>query len=275
MPEGDTVWRHARRLHEALAGTPVLRSEFRLPRLATTDVSGWVVDEVVSRGKHILLRLTAPSGAAYTLHSHLRMEGFWKVYAPGEPWRGRPAHQVRVVLENSSAVAVGYHLHEVALLRREHEVRVVGHLGPDLLGPDWDAAEAVRRLARDPDRQIADALIDQRNLAGIGNIYKAEILFLRGVWPWTPVRAVPDLMSLVLLARRLLTANQGRWTRSTTGSLRRGDTTYVYGRDRAPCRRCGTRVAKRGQGERVTYWCPRCQPPPRQTRTHRGRGSDR
>ncbi|MGN9803657.1 zinc finger domain-containing protein [Micromonospora sp. L32] len=266
MPEGDTVWNTARVLHRALAGAALTGSDFRVPQLATTDLTGWTVRESASRGKHLLLRLAAPEERSdvrhWTLHSHLRMDGAWRAYAPGERWAARPAHLIRVVLRAPSAVAVGYHLHELALLPTAEEESLVGHLGPDLLGPDWDAAEAVRRLAAHPEATIGEALLDQRNLAGVGNLYKCEVLFLRGLSPWTPVGAVPDLAGTVALAQRLLAANRGRWTQSTTGSLHRGGTSYVYGRRAQPCRRCGTAIRKEELGERVTYWCPRCQPAP-------------
>ncbi|MDT0532471.1 zinc finger domain-containing protein [Micromonospora sp. DSM 115977] len=297
MPEGDTVWNTARVLHRALAGARLTGSDFRVPQLAATDLAGWTVRESASRGKHLLLRLTAPphatpppdapigpqggaastqagaapaqgggaapgddGGARWTLHSHLRMDGAWRAYAPKERWAARPAHLIRVVLRSARAVAVGYHLHELALVPTAEEESLVGHLGPDLLGTDWDPAEAVRRLAADPDVTISEALLDQRNLAGVGNLYRCEVLFLRGVSPWTPVRAVPDLAGTVALAQKLLAANRGRWTQSTTGSLRRGQTSYVYGRRAQPCRRCGTAIRKEELGERVTYWCPVCQP---------------
>ncbi|MBM7075848.1 Fpg/Nei family DNA glycosylase [Micromonospora humida] len=266
MPEGDTVWNTARVLHRALAGARLTGSDFRVPALATTDLTGWTVTESASRGKHLLLRLTAPapvtSTIAWTLHSHLRMDGVWRAYAPGERWTARPAHLIRAVLRSAQAVAVGYHLHELALLPTAEEERLLGHLGPDLLGADWDPAEAVRRLAAAPGVTIGEALLDQRNLAGVGNLYKCELLFLRGISPWTPVGAVPDLPGTVALAQRLLAANRGRWTQSTTGSLRRGQTSYVYGRRAQPCRRCGTAIAKEDLGDRVTYWCPTCQPTP-------------
>ncbi|MEU7585046.1 DNA-formamidopyrimidine glycosylase family protein [Micromonospora sp. NPDC049230] len=260
MPEGDTVWNTARVLHRALAGARITSSDFRVPRLATTDLSGWAVRESASRGKHLLLRLATPDDAHWTLHSHLRMDGAWRAYAPGERWTGRPAHLIRVVLRSPGAVAVGYHLHEMTLVPTAEEDQVVGPLGPDLLGPDWDPAEAVRRLADHPELTIGEALLDQRNLAGVGNLYKCEVLFLRGVSPWTPVGEVPDLPGLVSLAQRLLAANRGRWTQSSTGSLHRGQTSYVYGRRAQPCRRCGTAIRKEELGDRVTYWCPVCQP---------------
>jgi endonuclease-8 len=263
MPEGDTVWNTARVIERALTGGTVTRSDFRVPQLATKDLSGWTVHESASRGKHLLLRLTDPGGAApLTLHSHLRMDGAWRAYRPGERWTGRPAYLIRAVLTTKTAVAVGYHLHELALIPTAQEESLVGHLGPDLLGADWDADEAVRRIAATPGASIAEALLDQRNLAGVGNLYKAETLFLRGLWPWTPVSAVKDLLGTVTLAQRLLASNRGRWTQTTTGSLRRGETSYVYGRRAQPCRRCGTAIAKAEQDDRVTYWCPRCQPEP-------------
>ena len=264
MPEGDTVWNTARALHRALAGGRLTATDFRVPQLATTDLVGWTVLEAVSRGKHLLLRLGDPAGEQrLTLHSHLRMDGTWRVYQPGARWAARPAHLIRLVLRTADAIAVGYHLHEVALLPTAQEDRLVGQLGPDLLGPDWDLAEAVRRLAAHPGTSIAEALLDQTNLAGVGNLYKSEVLFLRGIHPWTPVAAVADLTGLVTLAQRLLAANRGRWTQSTTGSSHRGQTTYVYGRRAQPCRRCGMLVEEAAQGDRVTYWCPRCQPTPR------------
>jgi endonuclease-8 len=273
VPEGDTVWNTARVLERALSGTQLTASDLRVPQLATTDLSGWTVLESASRGKHLLLRLAAPDGrperpadvglrreTRLTLHSHLRMDGAWRAFDVGERWAGRPAHLIRAILRTATKVAIGYDLHEVRLVPTGQETTLVGHLGPDLLGTDWDAAEAVRRLGEHPTTSIAEALLDQRNLAGIGNLYKCEVLFLRGVSPWTPVADVPDLPGMVALAQRMLAANRGRWTQSTTGSLRRGDTSYVYGRRSAPCRRCGTLIRKVEQGERVTYWCPRCQP---------------
>ena len=263
MPEGDTVWNTARVLQRALAGGTLSASDFRTPKLATTDLTGWLALESVSRGKHLLLRLRDPDGdRAVTLHSHLRMDGAWRAYAPGQPWAARPAHLIRVVLRTADAVAVGYHLHDVAIVPTADEATLVGHLGPDLLGPDWDPSEAARRVLAHPATTVGDALLDQRNLAGIGNLYKAEILFLRGLWPWTPVADVADVTGMVALAHRLIAANRGRWTQTTTGSLRRGETTYVYGRRAHPCRRCGTAIERAEQGERVTYWCPRCQPRP-------------
>jgi endonuclease VIII len=173
---------------------------------------------------------------------------------------------VRVVLENADWQAIGYRLPIVELLRREDEHDAVGHLGPDLLGPDWDEAEALRRLRADPSREVADALLDQRNLAGIGNLYKSELCFLAGVHPRLPVGEVPDLPRLVRRARAALMANKDRVEQTLTGDLRKGRQTWVYRRDGQPCRRCGTPVLVDVQGprtqERATYWCPTCQPEP-------------
>lgn len=262
MPEGDTVWLTGRRLHKALAGRVLTRTDFRVPALATVDLSGRAVLEVATRGKHLLTRVED----GLTLHSHLRMDGRWQLYPAGTRWTGGPAWQVRVALANPGWQAVGYRLPLVELVQTGQESEVVGHLGPDLLGPDWDASEAVRGLTAQPDREVGPALLDQRNLAGIGNLYKAEVLFLRGVSPWTPVRAVPDLAAVVELAHRLLTANKGRWNQATTGTLRPDRKNYVFERAGKPCLRCATPICRREQGapphSRLTYWCPHCQPPP-------------
>src|SRR3712207_1937332 len=146
MPEGDTVWLTAHTMNAALAGKTLRRSDFRLPRLAVTDLAGVVVTEVVARGKHILMRL----GDGRTLHSHLRMDGSWHLYGTGERWRGGPGHEVRVVLEADDVTAVGYRMHDVELVPTAEEAAFVGHLGPDTCGPDWDLDEAVRRTAARP-----------------------------------------------------------------------------------------------------------------------------
>jgi endonuclease-8 len=262
VPEGDTVWLAAQRLHAALAGDVLLRTDFRVPRLATVDLSGRTVHEVVPRGKHLLTRMSG----GLTLHTHFRMEGSWHLYRPGDRWTGGPQWQVRAVLETASWRAVGYRLPVVDLLETADEASAVGHLGPDVLADDWDAEEALRRLRAEPERQIGLALLDQSNLAGLGNLYRCEVLFLHGLTPWLPVPDVPDLAAVVDTARRLLRANRGRWQQSTTGSLRRGELHWVFERGGQPCRRCGTRVLVAEQGAlpraRLTYWCPRCQPGP-------------
>jgi len=257
MPEGDVVWYTARRLHEALAGRVLTRSDFRVPRLATADLSGDVVTETVSRGKHLLTR----TKSGLTVHTHLKMDGSWRVRPAAE--RLRDSHRIRLLLANEEWQAVGYQLGVVELIRTSEEPRVTRHLGPDLLGPDWDRDEAARRLAAEPDRPIGEALLDQRNLAGIGNIYATEMLFLRGVDPWRSVGDVADLDALVELGRRLLGANKTRIGHVTTGDTTPGRRNWVYGRAGQPCRRCGTKIRRCEQGaageERVKFWCPACQ----------------
>jgi endonuclease-8 len=262
VPEGDTVWLTARRLHDALAGHRLVHADLRVPAYSTIDLSGRTVVEVIARGKHLLARLDDDR----TLHTHLRMDGSWRLYAHGSPWTGGPAHQIRAVLSTPDTDAIGYRVHDLALLPTAREHELVGHLGPDLLGADWDVEEAVRRLSADPAREIGPALLDQRNLAGIGNLYQTEVLFLRGVNPWTPVGEVPDLAGMVRLAQRLLRANRDRWEQITTGNTRRGEGLWAFERPGRPCRRCRTPIALGEQGDppyqRLTYWCPTCQPGP-------------
>ncbi|MER5373016.1 DNA-formamidopyrimidine glycosylase family protein [Streptomyces sp. NPDC002553] len=262
MPEGDTVWQAARRLHGALAGKTLTRSDLRVPKHATADLTGRTVLDVTARGKHLLTRIEG----GLTLHSHLRMDGSWRVYTNDQRWTGGPGHQIRAILGTEDRTAVGYRLPVLELLRTADEARAVGHLGPDLLGPDWDPERALANVLADPDRPLGEALLDQRNLAGIGNVYKCELCFLLGVSPWLPAGALPAdrAAKLPALAKRLLEVNRDRLVRATTG--RRGQDLFVYGRAHRPCLRCGTpvRLADQGDGsrERPTYWCPACQPGP-------------
>lgn len=272
MPEGDTVWRVARRLREALAGRPLTRCDLRTPRLATVDLTGREVLDVVPCGKHLLTRFEG----GLTLHSHLRMDGAWQIYAPAERWRGGPAHQIRAILATTEHTAVGYRLPVLDLLRTPDESRVVGHLGPDLLGPDWDPAQALGRLLSVPERPLGEALLDQRNLAGIGNVYKCELCFLLRASPWTPVGRLPRPERMPALAKKLLEANKHRPARTTTpwgqrpapfggrGAARSDRRLWVYGRAGRSCLRCGTAIRSADEDpaseERVTYWCPACQP---------------
>jgi endonuclease VIII len=262
VPEGDTVWLATRRMHDALAGRVLTGSDLRVPALATTDLTGRAVTEVACRGKHMLTRLDG----GLTLHTHFMMQGTWRLFAPGRRWSGGPAHEIRVVLANAEWQAVAYRMPVVELLPTDQESDAVGHLGPDLLGDDWDEAEAVRRLAASPDRGIGEALLDQRNLAGIGNLYKTEALFLTGITPWTTVGDTGDLPGLVRRARRLLMANRGHWEQTTTGNLRAGQDHWVFERAGRACRRCGTAIRQGRQGEapddRICYWCPACQSGP-------------
>ncbi|MFD8246329.1 DNA-formamidopyrimidine glycosylase family protein [Nocardia sp. NPDC059691] len=258
MPEGDTVFLAAKRLRTALAGKELTRSDFRVPRYATVDLRGQVIESVGSYGKHLFIRTPTVS-----VHTHLKMEGSWRVFHCGQRWT-KPRVAARVVLSTADVEAVGFSLGTVEVVRVSDEHRIVDHLGPDLLGPDWDAAEAVRRLARYPDQPIGVALLDQRNLAGIGNIFRSEVCFLRRVHPATRVRDVPDLLAMVNEAHRILAESVAKPPRRA----------LAYGRTHRPCQRCGTPLAadllgdtapdhdRVVQRERGIFFCPRCQPIP-------------
>ncbi|RLY94161.1 integrase [Kocuria tytonicola] len=375
MPEGDSVYRQCKMLREALEGAVVESSDFRVPALATSDVSGRTVVAVVPRGKHILIRLSAApdaeemrSGAEpLTLHSHLMMDGTWRVFdrqrdddaarpgdahttgsAAGEneaprrgtgaapqpgargrgaaraassagggtgsvrrsrpgasPYRprarrggsvrsaaeartrisadvaiGQGSHTIRAILRTQDVEAVGFDVKDVRLVpTRLEDQELVGYLGPDILGPDWDLEKALERLSAQPDRAIGTALMDQRNLAGIGNVYRVETLFMSRTNPWARVDSLPEgkLREIVVLAHKLLHLNKDRSMRSTVGQAPQGRPLFwTYGKDGQPCRRCGT-VLKRGEIDdalltvdpapsrtavqhlRTIAWCPRCQ----------------
>jgi endonuclease-8 len=256
MPEGDTVWRTARLLREALQGRELTRTDFRVPAHATLDLSDRTVDEVLSRGKHLLIRV-----GPHSIHTHLKMEGAWHVHELGTRWR-RPAHTARVVLETAEHQAVGFSLGITEVLDRQADG--LDHLGPDLLGPDWDLDEAVRRVTADPTMPAFLALHDQRNLAGFGNEYVNELCFLSGVLPTRPVVEAPDVATMIDRGRRMILANCERVDRVFTGNTRRGEKHWVFARDRRPCRRCGTTILRGELGDhptrmRNTFWCPRCQ----------------
>ena len=256
MAEGDTVHATAERLHEALAGRVLTRSDVRVPRFATTDLAGRVVRDVAARGKHLLLR----TDGDVSVHSHLGMDGSWRLYQHGERWRG-PSFEVRCVLETEERVAVGHRLRRLEIVRTSAEDLILGHLGPDVLGPDWDPAEATKRLVADPLRAIGEALVDQSVMAGPGNVYRSETCFLAGVDPRTQVGDVPDAASLVDSMKRLMERNRGGGRRVTTGDPRRGHELWVYGRAGRPCRRCGTPIRSflQGTDRRIVYACPTCQ----------------
>jgi len=261
VPEGDTIAKLASRLHERLAGQTLTATDFRVPALATVDLSGRRLERVDARGKHILMRVDSGD----TIHSHLKMDGEWRVVPNGRRAPGR-WHEIRVVLTTDRWTAVGSRLGILELWPTAAEGERLGHLGPDVLGPDWDPAEATRRLTADPARPIGDALIDQRVMAGPGNVYRSEICFLRGVDPRTPAGEVRDPAAMVLLMKRVMGANRNRFERVTTGNTRDGQRLWVYGRAGEPCRRCGTPILRIVQGDdfedRVAYLCPSCQPPP-------------
>ena len=268
MPEGDTLARTAAGLRPHLVGREILAARVG-PRGREVQVGRLVgarVEAVESRGKHLLVR----SSNGLELRTHLGMHGSWHRYRPGERWRRAPS-RASLVLEVPGAVAVCFDASVVELYEaRAASVHpVLAALGPDLLDPAFDGEEAHRRL-RDPsraDRPIAEALLDQRALAGIGNVYKNEALWVERVDPFATVASLDDaaLDRLVATARRLMLANAGPASgpeRTTTGSRRRGESRlWVYGRAGRPCRRCGTVILARRHGAlpRMTCWCPGCQ----------------
>jgi len=270
MPEGDTIFRAARTLHRALAGKTVVRFESMLPALDRLEIAGRTIDRVSTAGKHLLMHFSGD----LVLRTHMRMNGSWHIYRPGERWQ-RPRRDMRVVIATDEYEAVGFSIPEAELiasrdLRRHDDLR---KLGPDLLADTFDAAEAMRRLRERGEIAIADALLNQRVMAGIGNVYKSEVLFLCRINPATQVRDLDDaqLASIVETAARLLRLNvsEGVAPMTTYTGFRRTtrrddpkERLWVYGRARLPCRRCGTPVSIRKQGTdaRLTYWCSTCQP---------------
>lgn len=259
MPEGDTVYIASQRLHTALAGRTVTRFDLRTPALALADLTGATVTEVVPRGKHILMRFST----GQSLHSHLRMDGGWRIGPAQSRPRGRD-YEIRALVGNADWLAAGFRVHDLKLVATDAESEVVGHLGPDLLAAEFDRAEALRRFAAVPARPIGEALLDQRLTAGIGNVYKSEVLFLNRLSPFLPVAEVPELGAVLDSSVRLLRGNLSDHSRTTTGWRQPGQQFWVYGRAGKGCRRCGTVVLSCEQGEdpameRITYYCPTCQ----------------
>jgi endonuclease-8 len=262
MPEGDTILRAARTLSRALAGLELHRLAIGSVRdrgpLREVNLRPYIrIDGVEARGKHLLISFSD----GRTLHSHMGMTGSWHLYRPGEPWRLRE-RAARAVLETDDAVGVCFAPQTLELLSEpaEHAERI-RRLGPDLSGDAPDLDEAVRRLRalRPGNTEIGVALLDQRISAGIGNVYKSETLAACGIDPFAPVGDLGDghLRELFATASALLWRNAATVMRSTVpGGL------AVYGRAGRPCRRCGTAIRSRRQGEhaRTTYWCPSCQP---------------
>jgi endonuclease VIII len=273
MPEGDTIFRAARALHKALCGKTVRHFESVFPKLNRVDedtpIAGRTVEKVEARGKHLLMHLSGE----LALRSHMRMAGSWHIYRPGERWQ-RPRGQLRILLETKDFVAVAFNVQEAEWLRQREIARsVVGKLGPDALDPEFDVAAAVRRMQERPHEPICDVILNQRVLAGVGNVYKSELLFLTGVHPLSPVAGVeePLLRELALLAQKYLRANVHEGASGeivTYTGLRRttrrddpGERLWVYGRSGQPCRRCGTPIVSTSLGKDVrrTYHCPSCQ----------------
>ena len=246
------MWLTAANLRDGLVGKALTRCDVRVPRFAAADLTGFTVDEVLSRGKHLFIRVGPAS-----IHSHLKMDGSWRVSADR---RVRETdHRVRIILEAGDVQAAGVELGQLEILDRDDDMSAVAHLGPDLLGADWDPETAAANLTADPDRPVAAALLDQRVMAGVGNVYCNELCFVFGLLPTAPVAQVADPVRLVSRAHDMLMANRSRWNRTTTGDRRHGNELWVYGRTGKPCRRCGTLIESDTGGERVSYWCPRCQ----------------
>lgn len=257
MAEGDSVARLAARLHAATAGAVIVRSDVRHPRHATADLAGQRITGWVPRGKHLLLR----TDAGVTVHSHLRMSGRWSVLRPGK--RLPPGVELRIGLHLADGrTLAGVALPVLTVLRTADEHTVVEHLGPDLLAGTFDAEAAGGRVRADPERAVLAALLDQRVVAGLGNMWAQELLFLSRVSPWRPAGRLDDAPGLLTRARDLLRdavlRNPGQ---NTTGRARPRH--RVYGRARRPCLRCGTPVAFAPAGRtphgRETWWCPGCQ----------------
>jgi endonuclease-8 len=251
MPEGDTVYRTATKLREALEGRTLARCDVRVPKFATVDLTGDTVDEVISRGKHLFIRVGDAS-----IHSHLKMDGAWLI--GGQIRRVQP-HKVRIILETADSRVAGIDLGVLEILERERDMEAVAHLGPDLLGDDWEPRTAATNLVADPDRPLAETLLDQRVMAGVGNVYANELCFVLGRLPTSPVSSVKDPLRVAQRARDMLWLNRTRANRVTTGDTRPGRDLWVYGRAGNACRRCGTTIESDRSGERIMYWCPNCQ----------------
>ena len=265
MPEGDTVFQLARRLRASLDGHRLVRGELRVAAHAAQNLAGHTIVEHDTVGKHLLTRLSG----GLTLHTHLRMTGSWTVTRPGRRLPGRLLPDVRVLFElDNGATAYGILLPVVELVPTNRESDIVGHLGPDPLRADWNATEAVARLAAVPDRPLVAALLDQRLIAGLGNLWVNELAFLRGYSPWTPLRDIDVAATVALAARALRQSATVRGAMQvTTGNTRPGEQHWVAGRAGEPCRRCGTavQVVPEVPGDperRRTWWCPHCQPGP-------------
>lgn len=265
MPEGDSVYQLSKRL-QFMRGREVLRTSLRVPNAALETFDGERVARVWPYGKHLFMQFSGGK----ILHTHLKMEGTWSIHRLGEKWR-KPGYKARVVLVLSEAPVpielVGFELGLVEVFLTTEYAERMGYLGPDVLYPDWDSygrAEASRRILETPNRPIGSALLDQKNLAGVGNEYRAEICFLAGIHPATPVSHV-DIDKVLDIARRIMWANRNSPIRVTTGVKRAGENGYVFGREGKPCRRCGAPILKDtlqwspDELERLIWWCPNCQ----------------
>lgn len=257
VPEGDTIHRVANRMRAFLVGqapdeiaTPHPRHTYeRWPE----RLRGRTVASIDAHGKHLFVRFEGN----LTLHSHLRMTGAWGVYGRGQRW-GRSAHRAWLVMRSGEREAVQFD-GPVLELRDEAQLRLdprLAALGPDILGEDFDVSAVLGRLRNgDPTRPLGEALLDQRVVAGIGNIWKAEACFAAGVDPWRRVGELGESE-----ARTVLETARERMAESVRAGFH-ARPKAVYRRVGMPCLRCGTKIRSRGQGEqnRITYWCPGCQ----------------
>lgn len=285
MPEGDTIFRAARTLNRALAGKAVVRFQSVFPALTRvhddSPLTGRTIAAVSSAGKHLLMRFSGPfdsrdsalAQGGLVLRTHMRMNGSWHIYRPGERWQ-RPRHDMRIIVATDDFEAVGFNIPDAEFiserdLPRHDELR---RLGPDLLSETFDEADAIRRIQARKNRPIGDVLLNQRVIAGIGNVYKSEVLFACGVNPFAATETLDGeaVRRIVQTARKFLRVNVSTDLAAMTTytgfrrTTRRDDPSqrlWVYGRARLPCRRCGTAIEVRAQGNdaRLTYWCPKCQ----------------
>ncbi len=262
MPEGDTLLRTARTLDRWLAGRTLTAASSRVDGVAAEKLVGKRIESVEANGKHCLIRLDS----GHIVHTHMKMTGSWHVYPAGHPWR-RPERQARLVLTCGDRVAVCFNAPVVELLRPRSIALhpALNGLGPDVLVEPLDLDEVRRRArARPPTTAIGELLLDQRVVAGIGNIWRCESLFAEGHNPWTPVSALTDgqLDALVVTASVLMAASVSGRAGFPTGKAGVPEGRRVYGRNGRPCNRCRTVVLSRRQGEqaRTAYWCPACQP---------------
>jgi endonuclease-8 len=278
VPEGDTIFRTARSLGRALGGKPVTVFRSTYPLLARfnddTPLAGQTVERVEARGKWLLIHF---SGGG-TLATHMLMSGSWHIYRHGERWQ-QPRFNMRIVIENSEYIAVGFRvpvaeMHTAQSLARQTRIPCEQI---DVLSADFNAAEAERRVQAHGSEEIADVLLHQEVLAGVGNVFKSEICFVTGINPFCKVSALrqDQLQASIAAAQRLVRANvledsgdtivtYGGRKRRTTHESDPGASLWVYGRNGEPCRRCGEPIRRRIQGPdaRVTFWCARCQPMP-------------
>ncbi|GEN79289.1 DNA-formamidopyrimidine glycosylase family protein [Actinotalea fermentans] len=264
MPEGDILRRTAAALDRALAGAVVLRTELRWPSAAGTTFDGRTVLGTHAYGKHLFTRFDD----GRTLHTHLRMDGFWRTPASVSPQARARDPFVRAVIGAQEWTAVGHRLGMLDVVPTRDEGSLVAHLGPDVLAddfPEHGLPEALDRVAAQGATPVAEVLLDQTVAAGLGTIYTAETLFVRRVWPWTPVDRT-DAATLLMVARTLMQRSVAAPSPTATGETTPGRGTLVHGRAGQPCRRCGTPIAvgtaRRPPMERPIFWCPTCQVAP-------------